>query len=51
MLIKTLFDPSKDILRRHRVKVITYSAAADRREVRLRAEIAEYTFRKGRPKT
>jgi hypothetical protein len=41
MLIKSLFDPSKDILRRHREKVITYGAAADRREVRLRAETAE----------
>ena len=41
MLIKSRFDPSKDILRRNRANVITYGAAADRREVRLRAEITE----------
>jgi hypothetical protein len=35
MLIKSLFDRSKDILRRQRDKVFTYGAAADRREVRL----------------
>ena len=38
MLIKSLFDPSKDIYRTIE-KVITYGAA---QEVRLRAEIAEY---------
>jgi hypothetical protein len=38
MLIKTLFDPSKDIYRTIE-KVITYNAA---QEARLRAEIGEY---------
>jgi hypothetical protein len=35
MLIKSLFDPSKDILRRPGEKVIPYAAATDGRKARL----------------